>query len=164
MGDLYEDSDRVFTNLDGKLFNPDLYNTWLDKVLIEAGLKHYTLHSIRHTNITLQIAAGVPLVTVSARAGHARTSTTTDIYAHALKSTDKLASDKISEIFDPDKAFDERVKEEIIDVEAEKENDIASFKRIKAEMRRLGFTSFDEYYSYLEFMEKNKKKKKVSEM
>ena len=86
------------------------------------GLKHYTLHSIRHTNITLQIAAGVPLVTVSARAGHARTSTTTDIYAHALKSTDKLASDKISEIFDPNTPFEERFKEEEIDVEAEKEN------------------------------------------
>ncbi len=164
MGDLYEDSDRVFTNLDGKLFNPDLYNTWLDKVLIEAGLKHYTLHSIRHTNITLQIAAGVPLVTVSARAGHARTSTTTDIYAHALKSTDKLASDKISEIFDPNTPFEERFKEEEIDVEAEKENTREAFKRIKKEMRRLGFTSFDDYCNYLEYMEKSNKKKKVSEM
>ena len=29
-----------------------------------------------------QIAAGVPIVTVAGRAGHARTSTTTDIYSH----------------------------------------------------------------------------------
>lgn len=33
----------------------------------------------------MQIAAGVPIVTVAGRAGHARTSTTTDIYSHFLK-------------------------------------------------------------------------------
>jgi integrase len=48
----------------------------------------------------MQIAAGVPLVTVADRAGHARTSTTTDIYSHFLKSSDRTAAEKIEELFE----------------------------------------------------------------
>ncbi len=48
----------------------------------------------------MQIAAGVPLVTVSGRAGHARTSTTTDIYSHLLKSSDKTAAETLEQLFD----------------------------------------------------------------
>ena len=51
-------------------------------------------------NITMQIAAGVPIVTVAGRAGHARTSTTTDIYSHFLKTADRSAAQKIEEIFE----------------------------------------------------------------
>ena len=48
----------------------------------------------------MQIAAGVPLVTVAGRAGHARTSTTTDIYNHFLKSSDKTAAEKLEQLFE----------------------------------------------------------------
>lgn len=65
----------------------------------DTKLAHHTVHSIRHTNITMQIAAGVPIVTVADRAGHARTSTTTDIYSHFLKSSDKTAAKKLEDIF-----------------------------------------------------------------
>ena len=67
---------------------------------VAAGLSHRTVHSLRHTNITMQIAAGVPLVTVAGRAGHARTSTTTDIYSHFLKSSDKTAAEKLEQMFE----------------------------------------------------------------
>lgn len=65
-----------------------------------AGLPHRTVHSLRHTNITMQIAAGVPLVTAAGGAGHARTSTTTDIYSHFLKSFDKTAAEKLEQLFE----------------------------------------------------------------
>ena len=58
------------------------------------------MHSLRHTNITMQIAAGVPPVTVAGRAGHARTSTTTDIYSHFLKNSDKTAAKMPENIFE----------------------------------------------------------------
>lgn len=67
---------------------------------IEIDLPHRTVHSLRHTNITMQIAAGVPLVTVAGRAGHARTSTTTDIYSHFLKSSDKTVAEKLEQLFE----------------------------------------------------------------
>lgn len=59
-----------------------------------------SVHSLRHTNTKMQIAAGVPLVTVAGRAGHARTSTTTDIYSHFLKSSDKAAARMLESVFE----------------------------------------------------------------
>ncbi|MFI3164089.1 MAG: hypothetical protein R3Y65_06620 [Bacillota bacterium] len=47
----------------------------------------------------MQITAGVPISIVSARAGHAKTSTTTDIYTHFLKSGDRDAAKKIDAMF-----------------------------------------------------------------
>ena len=49
-----------------------------------AGVKPITLHGLRHTCATLLIAARVPVNLVSKRLGHAKTSITSDIYAHAL--------------------------------------------------------------------------------
>ncbi len=100
LGDIIPDgTDWLFLQGNGTYLNPHTYLMWLNKVLEKAGLKHYTLHSLRHTNITMQIAAGVPMVTVSARAGHARTSTTTDIYAHFIRSSDQFAAQTIDSLF-----------------------------------------------------------------
>jgi len=43
--------------------------------------------------------AGVQVSIVSARAGHARTSTTTDVYTHFIKSVDRDAAEKLNEMF-----------------------------------------------------------------
>ena len=53
----------------------------------------------RYTNATLMISEGVDVCTVSKRLGHANTSTTLNIYAHALKSRDSEAADKLDSIF-----------------------------------------------------------------
>ena len=55
------------------------------------------LHGLRHTAATLLIGQGVDIWTVSGRLGHASTSTTLNIYSHALKELDKAASDKLEE-------------------------------------------------------------------
>lgn len=57
----------------------------MKKICRSTGLEERTVHSLRHTNITMQIAAGVPIVTVKDRAGHARTSTTTANIVTSLK-------------------------------------------------------------------------------
>lgn len=67
-GDRWVDLDRLFVQEYGKPINPSTIAFWLEKMLKESGLPKVTLHSLRHTNITLQIAAGVPLVTVAGRA------------------------------------------------------------------------------------------------
>lgn len=53
------------------------------------------LHGLRHTAATLLIGQGVDIRTVSGRLGHSSTSTTLNIYSHALKELDKTASDKL---------------------------------------------------------------------
>jgi len=100
VGDRWAGTDRIFISEDGNRIYPGTIDTWVHKICKAAGLPPRTVHSIRHTNITMQIAAGVPLVTVSGRAGHARTSTTTDIYSHFLKSSDKTAAEKIEKLFE----------------------------------------------------------------
>lgn len=84
LGDRWETIDRLFSTDSGEPISPGLYIVWLHKILNKAGLPHVTLHSLRHTNITLQLNAGVDMKTVSTRAGHARASTTSDFYSHFL--------------------------------------------------------------------------------
>lgn len=60
--------------------------------------RHYRglrFHELRHTNISLMIAGGVDVRTASKRAGHARTSTTLDIYSHAFPENDRGAARSI---------------------------------------------------------------------
>lgn len=166
LGDYMEENDYVFTQENGKRLYPSTFTGWLNKMLREANIDHYSLHSLRHTNITLQIAAGVPVVTVAARAGHARASTTSDIYAYALRSTDRMAADKLGSIFSGDEkpAETERTceKETIPDVDGQ--DDMAEFRHVKAEMLRLGFETLEEYCEYLDFLEMKKTRKKNFEM
>ena len=112
------------------------------------GLPHYTLHSLRHTNIALQIAAGVPIVTVSKRAGHARTSTTTDIYAYALESSDQVAAEKIEDIFSGKTNIKIGMINEDVSQEEKADDSVNEFRKANEEMDRLGFDSFKEYQEF----------------
>lgn len=61
-------------------------------------LPHIPLHGLRHTAATLLISQGVDIRTVSGRLGHSSTSTTLNIYSHALRELDKTASDKLENL------------------------------------------------------------------
>lgn len=55
-------------------------------------------HGLRHTSATILIAGKQDVRTVSSRLGHAQASTTMNIYAHALKETDKKAADTLEKM------------------------------------------------------------------
>ena len=74
---------------------PDTVTDWFAKFRKRNDLPKVTLHSLRHSNATLMIAEGVDIRTVSNRLGHAQASTTLNIYAHALKSRDLDAAEKL---------------------------------------------------------------------
>ncbi len=101
MGDQWEDYDRIFTKSDGSPLHPDSVTQYFSHLISKTDLPAISIHSLRHTNITLQIAAGVPLRTVSYRAGHAQTSTTANIYSHAIKTADEMAADVLQDILTP---------------------------------------------------------------
>lgn len=100
LGDRWKDTDRLFCTEDGTDISPGLFRVWLQKTLAKAGLPKVSLHSLRHTNITLQLIAGVDMKTVSARAGHSKTSTTSDFYSHFIKNSDIHASEILNKIFE----------------------------------------------------------------
>ncbi len=100
LGDRLGNTDRLFCTEDGTDISPGLFRVWLQKTLAKVDLPKVTLHSLRHTNITLQLVAGVDMKTVSARAGHSKASTTSDFYSHFIKNSDIHASEIINKIFD----------------------------------------------------------------
>lgn len=61
-------------------------------------LPEIRLHDLRHTGASLLIANGVDVVTVSHRLGHAKPSTTMDIYSHAIPLKDQHASDVLDKL------------------------------------------------------------------
>ncbi|HVW32767.1 MAG TPA: site-specific integrase [Acidimicrobiia bacterium] len=75
---------------------------WVTKQFIaarrQAGLDHFRLHDLRHFMATQMLAAGVPIATVSQRLSHARTSTTLNVYAHAVPGGDRAAAETLAGI------------------------------------------------------------------
>ena len=92
--------DYIFTGAEGLPLKPDSASSWFAKFIkSHPELPQISLHSLRHTNATLQLAAGVPITTVSKRLGHSNTATTGRVYAHAIKSADDTAAEKLDELF-----------------------------------------------------------------
>ena len=103
LGDYRKDTGFIFTKSDGTPMHPDSLTAWFKKFISKNNLPDVTLHSLRHTNATLQIANGVPVTTVAKRLGHANAATTTKIYAHAIRSADEAAAQAIENILTPSK-------------------------------------------------------------
>lgn len=101
LGDQWQNSDRLFTAWNGAPIRPDVITAWFHKFVTRNGLPPIHVHSLRHTNATLLIAAGTNLTTVAARLGHANTTTTSKIYAHAIKSADQAAAEALQDILHP---------------------------------------------------------------
>lgn len=64
----------------------------------EEKLPLITLHGLRHTSATLLIGENIDIKTVSIRLGHAQTSTTMNIYSHALQKLDRKAADALENL------------------------------------------------------------------
>ena len=98
LGDQWQDTDRLLTKWNGSPINNQTIIKWNKKFLQEAGFKYTTVHGLRHSFATLQIAAGTDLRTVSQLLGHADVSTTMNIYAHSLKTSEAAAANRISKM------------------------------------------------------------------
>jgi integrase len=64
--------------------------------LRKARLPLIRLHDLRHSCASLQLAAGVQPKVVSENLGHAKVSTTLDLYAHVMPSTRREAADTLA--------------------------------------------------------------------
>ena len=93
------DNDLLFTRWNGQPFDPNAVTSWFPGFLAAHDLPTVHFHSLRHTNASVLIAAHVPVTTVSGRLGHAKTSTTTDIYAGFIRSSDAAAADALTDVF-----------------------------------------------------------------
>jgi integrase len=79
LGDLYADSDRVFTYEDGQAIHPARLSTWFAKLRDTLGLPKIPLHGLRHTHAALLIATGGHPKLVQERLGHHSAAFTLDV-------------------------------------------------------------------------------------
>lgn len=98
VGDLWEGSERLWVTWNGKPMHPNSVTGWFSKFIKRHNLPHITFHGLRHTSATLLISKGLDVRSVSNRLGHSRTSTTLDIYTHALQTADKHAADIMEQL------------------------------------------------------------------
>jgi integrase len=109
--------DNIFTGPNGKPMFPASISSWFHdfikkhngRILSDTRipnkekdkylLPEVNFHGLRHTNASILINQGLDVTTVSKRLGHARTSTTTDIYSHSLRKADSEAANKLESLF-----------------------------------------------------------------
>jgi integrase len=84
-GPAYRDLGLIFAAKNGApLALNNLAGRHLHPLLDHLELPRIRLYDLRHTHVTLMLAAGVPVHEVAARVGHASAKMTLDVYAHAL--------------------------------------------------------------------------------
>lgn len=108
VGDYWQGDNWIFTQDNGKMMNystpyqalQDTITRYNQDKTPEQQLPRIPFHGLRHTSATLLIAGHQDLKTVSKRLGHAQTSTTMNIYAHALQESDRKAVDALESMLE----------------------------------------------------------------
>lgn len=93
LGESWIDDGAVFVQWNGNRMHVDTPTKWFNKFLKRAELPHIRFHDLRHTGASMLIASGMDIETVKKRLGHARASTTMDIYGHAFEAYDHRPAD-----------------------------------------------------------------------
>lgn len=83
-------------------WRPDLVTRRWERLRTQTGLPHVRLHDLRHFVATELLTEGIDVRTVANRLGHARTSTTMDIYWAFVPARDRDAADHLEAILDQD--------------------------------------------------------------
>lgn len=103
MGQPWEEGQRVFVTQNGTPMHPDTLTSWFGSFIKTTDLPPIHIHSLRHTNATLQIANGVAVTTVAGTLGHSTANTTTKVYAHAIQSAAAASAEMMDNLLNPAK-------------------------------------------------------------
>ncbi len=82
----------VFGDIEGNLSSPNRITKSWRRAVNSLGLPGVTFHSLRHSHASALIAAGIDVVTVSRRLGHASPALTLSVYSHLFTNTDDQAA------------------------------------------------------------------------
>jgi len=96
LGKLTDDA-LLFSKLDGSPQSPRAFSKeWAD-VAASIGMAEITLHALRHTHASHLIDAGLDVVKISRRLGHASPAITLRVYAHLFRKQDDKSSAAIND-------------------------------------------------------------------
>ena len=97
----WNESCQVFVTQNGTSMHPDTLTSWFGGFIKTTDLPQIHIHSLRHTNATLQIANGVSVTTVAGNLGHSNANTTTKVYAHAIQSAAAASAEMMDNLLNP---------------------------------------------------------------
>ncbi len=86
-------------------WRPEMVTQRWGRLRATIGLRHVRLHDLRHFVATELLTAGIDLRTIAIRLGHARTSTTLDIYWGWVPARDRDAADHLGALLATDDGF-----------------------------------------------------------
>ncbi len=105
-GDLWTDSDLVFTTRKGTPIEPRNINRTFDALVKRAGVQRIRFHDLRHSCATLLFAQGVDLQTIRDLLGHSSIGVTSAIYVDVLREVQRDAVDRLGHLFGLDDETD----------------------------------------------------------
>jgi integrase len=85
----------VFARLDGGPLSPNALSKEWSKAAASIGVK-VGFHGLRHTHVSHLIDAGINVVKISRRVGHADIATTLNVYAHLFDAREDKSADAIN--------------------------------------------------------------------
>jgi integrase len=97
LGRVREDT-LVFATWSGEARTPNALSKDWSETMANIGMK-ITLHALRHTHASQLIAAGMDVVTISRRLGHASPTITLNVYGHLFSNTDDRAAEIMEAAF-----------------------------------------------------------------
>ncbi|MPZ47890.1 MAG: tyrosine-type recombinase/integrase [Dehalococcoidia bacterium] len=92
-GELWDsDGNLFFSNDTGGVLDGVGVTKAFQKIAAGAGLGALRFHDLRHTCVTLLLAAGVKMDDIRARVGHSSITTTVNVYGHRIAGTGSMAA------------------------------------------------------------------------
>lgn len=96
-GDQWHDEDFVFCRWNGRPHTPTAVNDYLIHFSEKYDLPQLHPHIFRHTAASILLSEGVDVLTVAKMLGHAKPTTTLQVYAHEIEEARTRTADCISE-------------------------------------------------------------------
>ena len=88
--------DLLFTDIEGGPITPNTLSVAWFNFTKRIGMPEITFHALRHTHASQLIDAGVDIVTISKRLGHAKPDITLRVYSHLFRMDDGKAAAAIN--------------------------------------------------------------------
>lgn len=98
-GDDYVDSGYVVSTMKGKPQHPRNTYSWFIRFQKKHGLKHTTVHDLRHAHAAMLSRLDVKIIDISKRLGHTNTRITQEVYEYLFKDIDSTVSEKLDDYY-----------------------------------------------------------------
>jgi integrase len=98
LGPFWQATDLIFDRHDGGLLSENVARLHLARDIASTELPLLTPHSLRHTSLTLAVAAGEPLHAVMKKAGHSSITVTANRYSHYSREADERLSETMQRL------------------------------------------------------------------